>query len=177
MSNQHEVRFTTAENFFDVKPPLDFTNEGKCTGCGECCGNCLPMTLADVNAVWNAASAAARKPLHDKLWYVCNHVGNVVDMTCPFCDDEQPNGHKCVIYESRPYICREYICKNALDGVYSKDFIEHFVKNDVRMIMVRETFFDGTNLLPLESVVERFLVSPTTAQFLAFKDAARKKRK
>lgn len=80
-----------------------FTKDGKCSNCGNCCANFLPVSDVEIERI---------------RWYVKKHdikeqirrfptAVPMVDMMCPFRDDI---GKKCTIYEVRPAICRDFQC-------------------------------------------------------------------
>lgn len=87
----------------------DCTKNGKCSECGDCCSNRLPMSPKEINQIKK---------------YIKNH--NIVeqkhgllvlsrasiDLTCPFLDNTVKE-HKCTIYPVRPQICKEYICNKG----------------------------------------------------------------
>ena len=81
----------------------DLTNNGKCTGCGSCCSNVLPMTEDEI--------ATIRKYIKKHRIKERRHnyptATPTMDMTCPFRDNDKKI---CTIYEVRPEICREFIC-------------------------------------------------------------------
>ena len=83
----------------------NFTKDGKCSGCGNCCSNLLPMSQKEVDVIHR----------HIKKHHVkeCKHLLPVAkpafDMTCPFRDNDRKI---CTIYEVRPEICKQFICDN-----------------------------------------------------------------
>lgn len=85
----------------------DFTKNGHCSGCGNCCSNFLPMTDAEICRI--------RKYMADNDIHECKHVDNVLaedswlDATCPFLDYSKKD-KKCTIYPARPLICRTFLC-------------------------------------------------------------------
>ena len=65
----------------------NMTNNGKCTGCGKCCSNYLPMTASEISTIKNYIKSIGSKNstiFHWKFW-ICrvrsliirNHVINV----------------------------------------------------------------------------------------------------
>lgn len=84
----------------------DFTDNGKCKGCGQCCSNLLPMTEKEIATIkryiksHNIKECKHILPLAEPIAY---------DMTCPFLDNGK-HCDKCTIYEVRPRICRDFIC-------------------------------------------------------------------
>lgn len=86
-----------------------FCKDGKCSNCGECCSNILPLTQKEIKQIKKYIYAHNIKP--------CEHTVNVlrqkpVDMVCPFRD----NVNKCcTIYPVRPLVCRLYMCSNGIE--------------------------------------------------------------
>ena len=84
----------------------DFTKNGKCSCCGGCCSNLLPMSQREKNQVHQYIEKHNIKPItHFPL--VLSR--KAIDMQCPFLDLTKKTA-KCTIYEVRPMICREYVC-------------------------------------------------------------------
>ena len=88
-----------------------FCKDGKCSNCGECCSNILPLTQKEIKRIKKYISKHNIKP--------CEHVYNVlrdkpVDMICPFRDNVNK---RCTIYEVRPLVCRLYMCSNGIDEI------------------------------------------------------------
>ena len=74
----------------------DFTCNGECSKCGQCCSAFLPLTRTEFKRL--------RKLAKKQGIYV--HEGADVDCTCPFLD----GNNRCSIYEDRPMICRLFTC-------------------------------------------------------------------
>ena len=85
---------------------FNLTCNGKCTECGECCSNLLPMTDDEISVIKNYIKNNGIKE-HSHI--VAPLVTPTIDMTCPFLDDSK-SCEKCTIYEVRPKICRDFIC-------------------------------------------------------------------
>ena len=83
----------------------DFTTkDGKCSNCGNCCSNILPMSNKEAKSIYHYVKKHHIKPvMHGAL----AHADEVYDGTCPFRDDGQ---EKCLIYPVRPFICRAFTC-------------------------------------------------------------------
>lgn len=83
----------------------NYTCGGKCSCCGECCSNILPISNKEIKEI-------KRYIVKHKIERV-NHgsvaVTNWLDMTCPFLDPDGGN-EKCRIYPVRPLVCRLFIC-------------------------------------------------------------------
>jgi Fe-S-cluster containining protein len=85
----------------------DLTDNGKCTECGSCCSNYIPLTEEEIKEI--------RRYIKVHNIKECKHgvaiplAQPILDMTCPFLDDSKPN-HKCTIYPARGYICSSFTC-------------------------------------------------------------------
>lgn len=81
----------------------NFTKDGKCSCCGNCCSNLLPMSQKEVEVIHRYIKKHGIKE--------CKHLlpvaTPVIDMTCPFRDNDNKI---CTIYEVRPEICKQFIC-------------------------------------------------------------------
>ena len=80
---------------------LNYTKNGKCSGCGKCCGRLLPLTQKEVSRI------KAYIKRHNIKKVKRAFVSEDMDWICPFRDDLN---RKCLIYEIRPEICRQYKC-------------------------------------------------------------------
>lgn len=108
----------------------DFTNNGICSSCGNCCSHLLPMNKQEVDRI--------------KKYIKSNHIGEIkhltplaaspIDYTCPFRDDKNKI---CTIYEVRPKICRLFLCNNSKKAKENRDKFS----NSMKIINVRKEFF------------------------------------
>lgn len=109
----------------------DFTVDGKCSSCGKCCSNMLPMSKEEVIRIKGYIRGKGIKEQR--------HNGMVgVDMTCPFRDEANK---KCLIYEIRPAICRQFMCNHNIDDI-KKWKVGFHKKFDV--VFMRKEFFGST---------------------------------
>ena len=76
----------------------DCSINGKCSKCGECCTNLLPITQDELYTIAEYVINNNIKPQKQVL--VMKN-----KLTCPYYD-----GKKCLIYAIRPLICREFYC-------------------------------------------------------------------
>ena len=83
-SDENEDKPTSANlvDYVEIHPGMKWG----CVMCGSCCGNVFSTSWLDL--------------------HVADQVGDVVDGYCPHLDRE--NGNRCLIYDSRPNICRGY---------------------------------------------------------------------
>lgn len=85
----------------------NFCKDGECIGCGNCCSNLLPMTDEEIKTI-----KVYMKKHHIKEQ---KHINALlveqpkIDMTCPFLMNS--GCERCVIYEVRPRVCRDFICE------------------------------------------------------------------
>lgn len=108
----------------------NFTKDGKCSGCGNCCSNLLPMSQKEVDAI--------RRYIEKHNIKECRHLLPVatptIDITCPFRDNDNSC---CRIYEARPEICKQFICDSEKRAKHNRKLL-----GQTRTIRdVREEFF------------------------------------
>lgn len=110
---------------------FDLTCNGKCTGCGSCCSNILPMTEDEIRTIRQYIKRYNIKEQKRLL----PTVNANLDMICPFLDNSK-KFDKCMIYKVRPKICRDFICdpkqRPPVDLSYARK---------VRIVLVREEFY------------------------------------
>ena len=102
----------------------DRTKDGKCSGCGQCCGNFLPVSSKEIKEI--------------RRYVNKYHSVIAFDFTCPFLDDSKAK-EKCLIYQVRPEICRDFVCNNP-NGARKNKKLMHKKYASVDM---REVFFGG----------------------------------
>ena len=97
----------------DVKHGVyNFTKDGKCVSCGNCCTAVLPVTTEEIKAIKRYIKRKHIKPV--------KHSNVDFDFTCPFRNDAEK---KCNVYEVRPAICRDFKCdkpQKMIDGTKEK---------------------------------------------------------
>lgn len=105
----------------------NFTNNGKCSSCGACCSDILPISESEVQQI----KAYIKK--HDIKER--RHLTSAKDITCPFRDDAK---NICTIYEVRPEICRAFKCDHTIEDI-KKSKLNFHEKN--RVVFMRKEFF------------------------------------
>lgn len=85
----------------------NFCKDGKCSQCGNCCSNLLPMSRKEVNAIHRYI----RKNHIKECKHLLPTANRPYDITCPFLDTDK-SCEKCRIYPVRPEICKQFICDN-----------------------------------------------------------------
>ena len=107
-------------------------DNGKCTGCGKCCSNILPMTEKEIVVI--------RRYIKKRDIKECRHgiplANPILDMTCPFLNTDK-KAEKCTIYSVRPAICRCFICSEPHGALKHKE-LWHGVRLPVN---ARATFY------------------------------------
>ena len=108
----------------------NFTNEGKCSCCGECCSNILPLSKDEIQKI--------------KKYVRKHHIQDTTkrdnvqfNMVCPFRDNEKKI---CTIYAVRPLICSDFKCDKMPNKI--KATLD-FMYETRRTTFVREEFFGG----------------------------------
>ena len=91
------------------KTVIDRTDAGKCSNCGKCCTDLIPISDGELERIVRYAKEHhLEEHRQAPFWQP-----NAVDMTCPF--RNQKTG-KCDIYPVRPEICRSFICSMGHDN-------------------------------------------------------------
>lgn len=114
----------------------NYTENGKCSGCGNCCSDLLPMSQKEVDVI--------RRYIKKHKIKECKHLLPVakpaLDMTCPFLDTDKKS-EKCRIYPVRPEICKQFICDNEQRAKHNRKLI-----GQTRTVVdVRKEFFNEGN--------------------------------
>ena len=85
---------------------------GVCSKCGECCTNILPVSQKEIDKIQEYVIENNIQPQKQML-VMQNR------LTCPYY-----NGKKCLIYEIRPLICKEFYCYKKPNIEMAKKFAE-----------------------------------------------------
>lgn len=109
----------------------NYTVNGACSNCGECCSNLLPMSGREIQTIKRYVKAhGIKENRHDAPTVI-----PTLDLTCPFRNDAK---QRCDIYPVRPFICRDFQCDKQQAGLFAN--ISKY-DEDTRGVNVRETFF------------------------------------
>lgn len=106
----------------------DYSANGKCSNCGACCSNLLPMSEADAKRIRRYIKKHRIKPVPHGI-----PMNAIVDNLCPFMDPSKE--HKCRIYPARPEICRMFFCGKRPTEEEAEKMI------DWKPVNVRREFF------------------------------------
>lgn len=112
----------------------NFTVNGKCSQCGACCSDLLPMSEKEIREI--------NRFINKNGITECKHLlptaNPCMDMTCPFLDTDKKS-EKCRIYPVRPAICRQFICDSEKRSKHNRELL----KQTRRIVDVRSEFFEN----------------------------------
>lgn len=102
---------------------MDLTKNGKCSRCGQCCSNFIPLTPSELKELQELTKT------NIEVQIKTNEKGNVF-MLCPFLlMSPDSNETRCSIYEHRPSICRYFKCD--LKEKFKPDGKEPYIITDL----------------------------------------------
>ena len=113
----------------------DLTVNGKCTGCGECCSNILPLSHEELDRI----KAYVKKHDIKPITHIASLADNILDMICPFCDLTKEK--KCTIYNIRPEVCKVFICSKT-DKDALKDILSNEVLQGAEPVLMRQMIWE-----------------------------------
>ena len=96
----------------------DFTVDGKCSNCGSCCSNLLPMSAKEIKVIKRYIK---KKGIKEQVRRYPT-TATPLDFTCPFRSDAE---RKCLIYEVRPAICRDFQCDKPRKHIKANNNMYH----------------------------------------------------
>lgn len=110
----------------------DFTVNGECSSCGQCCSNYLPLSSKEIKEIHRQVKKhKIKEQIHNPPTSE-----QVLDMTCPFRDDAN---RVCLIYKFRPQICKSFRCDYPKRKIQLNKELFHGKYNVVDM---RREFFN-----------------------------------
>lgn len=109
----------------------DFTKDGKCSRCGNCCSDFLPVSDKEIKVIKNYITE--NKIIEQK--HLPPVAEPVMDFTCPFFNGIHK---KCEIYPVRPAICQDFQCDKPAKEIKLNKELFH---GKYHAISMRETFF------------------------------------
>ena len=109
----------------------DFTVDGKCSGCGQCCSNYLPVGEHEIENIRRYVKKHGVK----EIKRFTPAVGPMVDLQCPFRSDVE---RKCLIYPVRPAICRDFQCDKPKKNIQADKTLYH---GKFGVVNMRAVFF------------------------------------
>ena len=122
------------ERIEDKVMVTNYTVNGICSGCGQCCSGVLPMTHGEFKRIKAYVLKHKIKPK------ATNKKSSRIDLTCPFLSAD----NKCMIYKVRPDICRTFICSKDIETI-KKEKSEHYNSKFSKEVWLRDEIF-GDNI-------------------------------
>lgn len=110
----------------------DFTDNGKCIGCGNCCSDLLPIMDREIVVIKKYIKTNNIKESKTVYPFAFQPT---VNLMCPFRDNVN---RKCTIYEVRPEICRQFKCDLTSKGKRAE--MKKF-SQEINFVSMRKTFF------------------------------------
>lgn len=130
---QHTTAGYLADVLRDMKSGVwDYTEDGKCSQCGKCCSDFLPVGKHELKRIRDYVKKHEIKqrkhcaPFAKKI---------EIDMVCPFRNNDDK---RCEIYPVRPAICRDFRCDKPKKGIWA-DRAKY--ESQFSVVSMRETFF------------------------------------
>ena len=119
----------------------DFTKNGKCSNCGECCTRFLPISSKEKKEIIRYLE---KHDISLTLFSFPYNFDQSLVLLCPFRDDGYK---KCLIYPVRPSICKNTICSDPDVSIKQKNLL---VKrySIVDMMELLEEFLSNKNKRP-----------------------------
>lgn len=111
----------------------DYTVDGQCSGCGSCCSRFLPVSGKEVKAI----RRYVRKKKIQEQRHLYPTASPQDDWTCPFRSEAE---RKCLIYEVRPAICRDFQCDKPKKRIEADKSLYH---GRYAVVDMRKEFFNG----------------------------------
>ena len=96
----------------------DYTVDGKCSNCGNCCSNFLPLSAKEIKTIKRYIE---KKGIKENI-HRYPTADPMIDWTCPFRSDLDK---KCLIYEVRPAICRDFQCDKPRKHIEANKAMYH----------------------------------------------------
>ena len=111
----------------------DFTQDGRCSGCGSCCSRFLPVSGKEVKTI----RRYVRKKKIQEQRHFYPTASPQDDWTCPIRSESE---RKCLIYEVRPAICRDFQCDKPREQIEADKSLYH---GRYAVVDMRKEFFNG----------------------------------
>ena len=99
------------------KDVTDATINGVCSKCGQCCSAILPVTPQEVERIRKYIKKNNIKPVSTLKILATK----TIDLTCPFYEKS-----KCLVYEVRPRICKDFMCNKTPQEAMSRELIGNY---------------------------------------------------
>jgi Fe-S-cluster containining protein len=118
------MKGTLGDYLRDYGKITDFTKDGKCIRCGQCCTEILPLSDEELLAI---KKYVKKNKIHNQHLRILNVQR---DITCPLMSPKR----ECLIYDIRPAICQSFMCNWTQDDKHRNDMNFRNVKYKVRLL-------------------------------------------
>ena len=135
----HEFQMSLNEHPHRIQ---NLSLDGKCSKCGKCCSDILPLTSQDMARMRMFIQTNKFKPFTQRT----EETKDYYDNSCPFMTDD----FKCAIYTIRPEVCKYFGCwkpqlspEVALDELSEEDqktLLMFYAKSPKGISMRKELF-------------------------------------
>lgn len=129
-----KVGFLT-EIIKDMKAGVfDYTKNGECSNCGNCCSDFLPISPEEISRI---EKYIKKHGVKEQKHFLPTATVPMMDLVCPFRNNTE---RKCMIYDVRPAICRDFRCDKPKKKIEADKDMYHglYAPHSMRM-----TFFGG----------------------------------
>ncbi len=116
----------------------DLTKKGQCRECGACCSDILPVTKSEIREIKRYVKLHNIKP--KDYSFAVYALPNCQDRTCPFLDISKQD-KKCMIYEVRPSICKDFVCNKTKTEMAADVGLS--LEEDFYVVSMRKEIFKG----------------------------------
>lgn len=121
--------------------------DGRCSNCGECCADLLPLTQKELQRLKDYAKKHRLREHRQAPFFDLS----ATDLTCPFRNQAE---RRCDVYEVRPLICRSFICTKLLQQAQKDRDLIH-ASSGMRVYSIRYEVFGNSEVLRLLAAVMR----------------------
>ena len=125
----------------------DFTKNGKCSRCGNCCTHHLGLLTREKQQIHNYVKQHNLQPIHHRDPDAPKDAASI-DLMCPFFDNTV-TPYRCTIYPVRPFICKSYQCNltsdetiRRMDQYVTEEEMMEFILNREETNLQQEFFSD-----------------------------------
>lgn len=98
--------------------PVDFTVDGICSHCGNCCSYLIPVSEQELKVMKETADRIQFRPSLPEG-------ENVIHLHCPFLYKTAAEKQECAVYENRPAICRHFLCSQSPEELIKQYFLQN----------------------------------------------------
>ena len=116
---------------------FDYTKNSECSNCGNCCSDFPRISPEEISRI---EKYIKKHGIKEQKHFLPTAVVPMMDLVCPFRNNTE---RKCMIYEVRPAICRDFRCDKPRKKIEADKAMCHglYAPHSMRM-----TFFGGEDM-------------------------------